>query len=656
MKRACFICGTDTDVGKSLITAGLLKNLPQANALKLIQTGELFDQHLYARACPEAEVSTLEHFVFPAAPSLAARLENRCLEIDPLIESIEQRVRTAPLTLIETSGGVCVPINNNQTFLDLMARLSYPVVLVIKNTLGAINHALLSIMALRNRGLEIEGLIFTHTTRSTAATETLLADNIESIQKLSGLPSLAVIPYIPGLQHGQGKISDWNRLAAHLQGAAQRLIDEPPKLNDRKFELRHLWHPYTSAVEPSRVWEVARTAGNHIVLKDGTRLIDGMSSWWCAVHGYGHPALIKALQEQAGEMSHVMFGGLTHRPAIELAKALLPIIPGGLEKAFFADSGSVAIEVALKMAVQYWQGQGQPHKTKFMALLGGYHGDTLGAMSVSDPHNGRHHAIFSTIVPENVFAPRPASPFHHDFLPESVSQLEEVIAKHRHQCAALVVEPIVQGAGGMWMYHPRYLQEAARLCQQYGLLLIVDEIATGFGRTGKLFASQWADINPDIMCLGKALTGGSLSLAATLTSEQIARGIEQRGEILMHGPTFMANPLACRVATASIELLLNSPWQKNVSTIETQMSSDLAGLADHPAVADVRVLGGIGVIEMHEPLNAQRLQHFFVEDCGVWIRPFSRLLYIMPPFTIRPEQLKQLTQAMKQALENNLWE
>lgn len=409
----------------------------------------------------------------------------------------------------------------------------------------------------------------------------------------------------------------------------------------------HLWHPYSSLDPDAPLYPVASAEGCEVVLADGRRLVDGMASWWSAIHGYNRPELNHAITQQLTRMAHVMFGGFTHEPAVQLAETLLTITPPGLQRVFFADSGSVSVEVAIKMALQYQLSRGTKTKTRILSLRKAYHGDTLGAMSLCDPATGMHH-LFQTLLPQQLFVEAPACEFHQPWDESCLMELKETLRAHHRELAAFIVEPIVQGAGGMRFYHPEYLRAARQLCDEFDILLIADEIATGFGRTGRLFACEHAGITPDILCLGKALTGGYMTLAATLCSEKIARGIcEGEAGVFMHGPTFMANPLACAVALTSTLLLLKSPWQERISAIEQQLRNELLPLRDCPAVADVRVLGAIGVVELQQPVDMKVVVPQLV-DQGVWLRPFGRLLYTMPPYVIGAEQLRQLTSAMAQ--------
>jgi len=418
------------------------------------------------------------------------------------------------------------------------------------------------------------------------------------------------------------------------------------------IDKEHIWHPYSAMNSNLPVYEVESAKGVRLKLKDGRELIDGMASWWCMIHGYNHPQMNQALEKQIKKMSHVMFGGLTHRPAIELTKKLIEITPEPLEKIFYSDSGSVAVEVAMKMAIQYWYAKDQTTKQHFISLRSAYHGDTFAAMSVSDPETGMHR-LFKESLTTQIFIKQPDSRFGQPCSQKDIDELEKTLKHHATTTAALILEPIVQGAGGMWFYSSEYLQQAKKLCEKYNILLILDEIATGFGRTGKLFACEYANISPDIMCIGKALTGGYMTLAATLTTKDVSNTIDSTSpNVFMHGPTFMANPLACTAADTSIDLLLKSNWQEQIKKIETQLKNELSICGSFDNVTEVRVLGAIGVVEMKQAVDMKSITENFVNE-GVWVRPFAKLIYLMPPFVIDSSDLSILITAVIKVIKNH---
>ena len=408
------------------------------------------------------------------------------------------------------------------------------------------------------------------------------------------------------------------------------------------IEEDHIWHPYANIPNKVSTYHVESADGVHLNFKNGLQVIDGMSSWWCMIHGYNNNFMNEAMKSQIDKVSHVMFGGLTHQPAIDLCKKLISLTPKGLDKVFFADSGSVSVEVSLKMALQYWQNKGYQEKSKFLTPRGGYHGDTFGAMSVCDPDNGMHH-LFKGVLPKHFFVERPKM----DNAEEALHDLDSQLKKNHEQIAAMILEPIVQGAGGMNFYHRDYLKGVRRLCDKYNVLLIVDEIATGFGRTGELFGCNHADISPDIMCVGKALTGGYMTMAAAITNQNISDTVG----VLMHGPTFMANPLSCSAANASIDLLLKNDWKKRIIEIQSLLAEELLPLKNYESVYDARVIGAIGVLELKKPLDMKSTQEKLIKY-GVWLRPYGKLLYTMPPFIITDQELLKITNAMREVVRN----
>lgn len=410
------------------------------------------------------------------------------------------------------------------------------------------------------------------------------------------------------------------------------------------FDKGHVWHPYASMTSPLPVYPVASARGVRLRLMDGTELIDGTSSWWSVIHGYNHPVLNRAIETQLKEMAHVMFGGLTHKPAIELASLLVEITPDGLEKVFFCDSGSVAVEIAIKMAIQYWYALGKSEKNRLLTIKSGYHGDTFMAMSVCDPEG--LHQMFGSIIPKQFFANAPITGYNDEWNEDDIKDMEQILHDHHHEIAAIILEPVLQGAGGMRFYSPQYVKRVRELSSKYNVLFIADEIATGFGRTGSLFACEKACISPDIMCVGKAITGGYMSLAATIATKEVAETISSGKEgAFMHGPTFMANPLACAVAVASIKLLLSMPWRRRVAEIEARLKEGLGHYSEIPEVADVRALGAIGVIEMKDPVDLKSVQERII-NLGVWLRPFGKVIYTMPPYIIQDHELNIIMDAM----------
>ncbi|MDP6103102.1 MAG: adenosylmethionine--8-amino-7-oxononanoate transaminase [Gammaproteobacteria bacterium] len=408
------------------------------------------------------------------------------------------------------------------------------------------------------------------------------------------------------------------------------------------FEISNVWHPYARVPNEVPTHLVKSAKGVYLTLENNHKVIDGMSSWWSVIHGYSNPIINSAMKSQIDSMSHVMFGGLTHQGAIDVCKKLVNITPKGLNKVFLSDSGSVAVEVALKIAIQYWHNKNHNSKTRFVTPRGGYHGDTFGAMSVCDPVNGMHE-IFSGVLPQHFFVKRPTKGNSE----AALNDLESTLKVNHNSIAAMILEPIVQGAGGMNIYDKDYLVGVRKICSQYNILLIVDEIATGFGRTGKLFGCEHANISPDILCLGKALTGGYMSMAATLTNDDVAQNVG----VLMHGPTFMGNPLACSAANASIEVLLNSKWESNIKRIEQILSNELMPLQSIKSVKEVRIIGAIGVVEMKNNINMKDAQDKLI-DMGVWLRPYGKLLYTMPPFVTKDDELYKITSAMKTVVSN----
>lgn len=682
-RRGICIVGTDTDAGKTVTTAALALAMERMGipvlVLKPVQTGCMRDEDggifapdvsVYRDACPDIRASGLVLLENACSPHLAAADAGVSIEAVQLSGDVRRLLEASPddFVIIEGAGGIMTPLNERETMLDFFARVNMPMLITVPNRLGAINQALVTIDALRSRGIELFGFVLVETSVPPADSDCLeqriRADNRETILAHGNLPCFGEVPFLPELSSGdrEERSAAWTRAAGVFDNLAETLAGRMYRREEGKgnedlleFDRLHVWHPYTSAVSPLRVREAVSTRGCRIKLKSGRELVDGMSSWWCAVHGYNNPVLLQAVREQVLRMPHVMFGGLTHEPAVKLAEQLLEVAPQGMERVFFADSGSVAVEVAIKMALQFQLEAGHSGKSALMTVRGGYHGDTMGAMSVCDPVTGMH-GMFAGVLPEQIFAPRPDCRFDAEYDPEPARLFEETLAANAERVAAVILEPIVQGAGGMWFYHPQFLRRVSQLCREYGCLFILDEIATGFGRSGKMFASEWAAVHPDIMCVGKALTGGMMTLSATLATRQVAEGISRNDGVLMHGPTFMANPTACAVASASIRLLEETDWPEQVARIETGLKAGLEECRGLPGVADVRVLGAIGVVEMERPVDMEKIQTSFVEKHGVWIRPFGKLIYVMPPYVISGDELNRLTVAISSVIGDDEWE
>lgn len=652
-EKGFFITGTDTDVGKTFITCALNLALLQkgfkAKSIKPIQTGcavnpkngKLIasDVLLYNKIAKTKK--PFYAFKMPASPHLAANMEKTVIDKDKIIQYCHKSIEQNDYTLVEGAGGILVPLDTNFTFLDVMRELDLPVVLVCANKLGMINHTLLSYQTLMNEGVTISCIVVNDIKDDRGL---IGKDNLNFLQEIiQDTP----IFHVPFMDEKRAFLQRVQKAADIFLNSMDRFIVHGEPI-DKDFDTKHIWHPYTSTLKPIKAYGATRTQGNYIYLED-KKVIDGMSSWWCAIHGYNRKLINQAAIKQINTMSHVMFGGITHKPSIELTKMLLKIVPKGLEYVFYCDSGSVSVEVAIKMALQYHQARKNFQKTKILTPLGGYHGDTFGAMSVCDPVNGMHF-LFQNAVAKQIFISKPSCRFDEKFDKNSIKELEETLKNCHDSIAALILEPIVQGAGGMWIYHQKYLKEAKKLCKKYDVLLICDEIATGFGRTGEMFASNYANITPDIMCIGKALTGGYMSFGATLATKDVARTISQDGGVFMHGPTFMANPLACSIACKSLEVLLQSGWKKRVKKIENILKENLILCKKLKNVEDVRVLGAIGVVQMKQNVDVQRIQEFFVLR-GVWIRPFGKLIYIMPPFSITKKELILLIESIYEAIE-----
>ena len=656
------VYGANTDVGKTVACTAIchqaLVRGEQVAYIKPVQTGEDTDAGAIRRHCDgfreSLRAETLFHYPSPESPASAAEKAGvqppQDKEFRTAVLAALSSQKHGVLSVVETAGGPLSPGPSHTSQAEIYAPLRLPCLLVGDSELGGISTTICAYEALVSRQQPPRAILFIGSEGKHS--------NASAVQK--ALPDVPVIS-VPCTPPDKEPLGEWLQqpqvakgMSAILDAAGARSREEHLQV-DRE----HLWHPYTSMAKPGLVWPVQSALGCELLLENGQTLVDGMASWWCAIHGYNVQELNRAAASQLDKTSHVMFGGLTHRPATDLASALLSCLPEGLNKIFLCDSGSVSVEVALKMALQYWAARGRPRKCRIATAQRGYHGDTFGAMAVCDPVRGMH-SLFRNALPQQLFAAPPvlAHPQSWDSFDsdDGFTSMEELLRQNAEDIAAVIIEPIVQGAGGMRIYSPAYLVKLRKLCSELEVLLIFDEIATGFGRTGKLFAAEHAQVTPDIMCVGKALTGGYCTLGATITSKDVAHGVSgPDGTLpLMHGPTFMANPLACAIAAASIRLLLQGPWQERVRAIEKQLDQELRPLKDHALVSDVRVLGAIGVVELHSPpKEPAKLQQALVQQ-GVWLRPFGQTIYTMPPYVISKQQLRSITEAISNVLDQGI--
>ncbi|MGP1455490.1 MAG: adenosylmethionine--8-amino-7-oxononanoate transaminase, partial [Treponema sp.] len=615
-KSGFFITATNTEVGKTFVTAALLQacltHSIDAVAVKPIQSGcyqgTAPDVEEYAKVNPQNNFYPKYALTYPASPYYAAQKEHITIDMQAVKAYCDTFLQSHALSLIEGAGGMLVPLTEQDTICDLMQMLDLPAILVCKNELGVLNQILLNLELCKHNGIEVAGIVLNFHDPH----DEICSSNVDYLKSVFQ----GAVICVPKMNSAQEASACFDQFITTYR--------QEPRGIDHAFDKEHLLHPYTSAVHPLKTYGVTYAKGNYIYTEAGA-LLDGMSSWWCAYQGYNRKALNDAAITQLNRFSHVMFAGLTHAPAIDLGKKLLSILPKGMEHIFYCDSGSVAVEVALKMALQY-QHNKNPLKTKIATIKGGYHGDTFGAMSVCDPVSGMHF-LFKDMLAQQIFLPRPSQTYSGPFDESALEEMKRIIEAHKDEIAAIIVEPIVQGAGGMWFYHTEYLRFFRQVCDACDMLLIFDEIATGFGRTGELFAGDLANVVPDIMCMGKAITAGYMSFAAVSANKKTVNGICEHNSAFMHGPTFMANPLACAIAVKNIELLLNTDFKAQVKRIEQCLTAELHKCTEFDAVSDVRVLGAIGVVELTQKVDVQKAQAFFVQQ-GVWIRPFSNYIYI----------------------------
>ncbi len=654
MGKVFFVSGIDTGVGKTVVTGllarWLLRQGCRVITVKMVQTGndgysEDLDAHriLMGRVSfPEDQegLTAPQIFRFPASPLLAAALEHTTLDLERIADCVKTLASRYDIVLVEGAGGLGVPLNEQVLAMDFAAEQGWPLILVTSGKLGSINHTVLSIEAAQSRGMTLAGIVYNW---NPEVDSTIDEDTPKYIRKYLTLHHLnvplAFVPCVSDLENPPE--TDFSAIFSAPNE------DDVPRL--AALDRRHLWHPYASIGNPPPVQFAEKSHGTRIRLDDGTELLDAVSSWWCTAHGHSHPAIMEAIRRQSQQMSHVMFGGFTHRPATLLVDRLLQLLPAGLDAVFLADSGSISVECAVKMAVQYHYAAGNPKRCKMVALKGAYHGDTAGAMALSDPDG--MHLLFQGIMPRHFFAEQPATPFHGTWDDADFASMERILAEHEDEIAGVIVEPVFQGGNAMWLYHPEYLRRLRAACDRHGALMVFDEVATGLGRTGRLFAMEHADVIPDILCIGKTLTGGSMTLAATIASRRVADVISSRGSgAFMHGPTYMGNPLVCAAAKASLDLLDQYDWKGNLAAIENGFREGLDAFRQHPNVRDVRILGGIGILELeHMPTVAQTTVN--CRETGVWLRPFGNWVYSMPPFITTPGEIEQITHAMGRLVE-----
>lgn len=653
MKKSYFITATGTDVGKTFFTTLLLAKFISlginTRAIKPIETGfessgeipQNSDIASYMSVDKNNCFMPVYTFKYPASPDFAANLEKSSIDINKVYDYCIKHMQSSDITLIEGAGGILVPLNKEQNFSHLIKMLGISVILVVENKLGALNNAILNIEFCQNNGIDIACIVMNKTNLN----DKIAISNINFIKEKYDI-ALITIPYIQNKTFNTlVKEVDFSEFLNDLN------IQNDEYKFDSKFDKNHLWHPYTSMLEPLKTYFVNYAYDKHIFTNQG-KLLDAMSSWWAVWHGYNKENINKAAISQINKFSHVMFGGITHEPAINLGKKLIEILPSSLEHIFYSDSGSVSVEVAIKMALQY-QYNKNPKKTKILTPFGGYHGDTFGAMSVCDPINGMH-SLFKNTLAKQIFFEKPKCAYDEQFKESFLDDLKIKLKEHKDEIAAIILEPIVQGAGGMRFYNKKYLKFIRDICDKEDIVLIFDEIATGFGRTGEMFAMDLAKVTPDIVCLGKAITAGFMSFGVTIANKKIAHGVSENNLPFMHGPTFMANAMACSVALESINTLLNSNWKENVRNISIWLKNSLEKCKEFDIVKDVRVLGAIGVVELKTDVNMERIQEFFVKE-GVWLRPFGKLIYTMPHFNFDKNDIEKISNAIYKCIKEGAY-